>query len=167
MGEIHKISCPSCNTILAVGYFAGIESRSFSCPKCHKVHKFTEYARTQRSEANAQARISGNQIGFLQLPNGETALLKEGRNVIGRRSSRSTADIQIPDGTHTMSREHFYIDVSTQDGKVSHILSVNPAARNSTRLDGIALNATDRKELREGQQINAGSVSLVFSIPRK
>lgn len=159
MGEIRRISCPSCNTVLDVAYFAGIESKSFSCPKCHKVHKYAEYAPLPQSEVEAP--------GALLLSSGTPVQLKPGRNVIGRRSSRSSANVQIPDETLTMSREHFYIDVSVQDGKVSHVLSVNPSARNSTKLDGTDINATDRIALHDGQQINAGSVRLVFSIPKK
>ena len=197
-GRNQKIICPSCRAILTVGYFEGIEAKSFPCPKCHNVHKYTDCPpympqaqntdetdlgnvvhqqgfRKQASDQQTNGQddrtqpcdMRGTLIGHIQVQGyGSPVQLKKGRNVIGREASSSKADIRFPDDTATMSREHFYIDVLIQEGKVIHILSVCPTAKNQTLLDDSVIGPADRMVLHDGSRIKAGKVCLIFNIPQ-
>lgn len=189
MGEIRKIICPSCNKVLTIGYVEGLENKSFACPVCKVKHKFTEYRPYQEKKsddetelgdvlryraANKQASVqtdetglgSGNQaiiLGSLILPGITRPVpLKEGRNIIGRAASTSTATIQVNDPSGTMSRSHYYIDVLVYENTVRHLLSIDPNAKNSTALNGVKFEKTDKLVLHDGDRIRSGQVEVEF-----
>jgi len=119
----------------------GIESKSVNCPVCKHKSPFTQFRRveaggvvakkpetpsggnadvgaTQRSAApegdgNTQLPSWDNAVEpFVEvLSTGEVFPLRMGRNIIGRRSSASHANIQISTGDRMISREHIVIDV--------------------------------------------------------
>lgn len=195
MGEVRKIICPACHTVLTVGYFNGIEAKSFTCPKCRQVHKYSDCRpyvqeedqtdlrhvvhQKERLEAASGKTFTDDEctqfndsrdslIGNLKIHGSDTIIqLKKGRNIIGRKASSSKADIQLSDESNTMSREHFYIDVLIQGGKVIHILSVCPTAKNSTLLNDTVVGKADKLILHEGYNIKAGrNIVLDFIIPK-
>lgn len=186
MGEKKKVICPTCRAILEMDYVPGLESKKLRCPKCGGVKTFTEYTPypTQEDETElgnvphsvkaSQQRVFDDstdlagqskslQIGCLMVPGIEEPVqLQLGRNTIGREATTSKASIQIPDSTRTMSREHYYIDVIQQSGNVSHLLSIAPNAVNTTELNGVKLDKTDKLVLRDGNKIRSGKVEVTF-----
>lgn len=184
-----KIVCPSCGTVLVVGYFQGIESKSFNCPKCKVPHKYSEYIPYTKPQDENEAQIGDVErfrsanielpvqtdetdlasvkqnatIGSLRLPGvSEPVQLKVGRNTIGREAKTSTASIQINDSTKTMSRSHYNIDVLVFGNTVRHLLSVVLDAKNDTKLNGVKLESTDKLVLNDGDIIRSGKVEVEF-----
>lgn len=192
MDDIKRIICPSCKCVLTAKYFKGIESKIFPCPKCGVKHKYTEYlpypaqqdetdigdvlryraankqTPVQTDETELESVKSAVTIGCLKLPDEEElAQLKEGRNIIGRASSTSTATIQVKDTTRTMSRNHYYIDVLVYGSTVRHLLSVVPEAPNDTKLNGVKLEKTDKLVLNNGDIIRSGQAEVEFVLNKK
>ncbi|MDO4949769.1 MAG: FHA domain-containing protein [Bacteroidales bacterium] len=186
-----KIVCPTCKTVLEVGYFPGIESKSFACPNCKTQHAFTEYLpyvaanwRTARGNASGEDTIPGGQgkansedtpiaggsnsvIGRLQMA-GQAGLvtLRQGRNTIGRKADSSDATIQVPDESRKMSRVHFVIDVTCKPGKgVFHTVSLAPGKKNASFLNGEPMEADDRFVLMDGDTLRVAGVKLTFVLP--
>lgn len=184
-----KIVCPSCHTVLVVGYFQGIESKSFSCPKCKSPHRYSEYipykepqdeneteigdverfrsaikeTPVQTDETDLASVKQETMIGSLKLPDvAELVQLKVGRNTIGREAKTSTASILVKDMTKTMSRLHYNIDVLVFGNTVRHLLSVVPEAKNETKLNGIKLEKTDKLVLNDGDIIRSGKIEVEF-----
>lgn len=99
--------------------------------------------------------------------NGYVYELKIGRNVIGRQSNTSNADIQIPtDGDNRMSRSHLVINVSmvTNRGLVP-VASLFKSEVNATYINGKKLSINDRVELKEGDTISLPGKTLRYEIP--
>ena len=183
MSERFRIICPSCRTVLEGDSKEGLESMRIRCPKCGKTYGFTEFlpfyddetdlSVARQIQHNCSQPGSGDEtqvglsvnytIGCIIAPGAPAPIpLRPGRNSIGRKASSSSASIQIEDSSCTMSREHYYIDVIVTGSKVTHLLSVSPKAMNTTELDGVKLEKTDRLVLNDGCHIRSGNVTVEF-----
>ena len=188
-----KIVCPTCKTVLEVGYFPGIESKSFPCPRCKTMHAFTEYLpyvaagwRAAGSNASGEDTITGGSgknnpedtetptaggtrlvIGGLRIAGrSEPVRLRQGRNTVGRKADSSEASIQVPDESRKMSRVHFVIDVTCKPGKgVYHTVSLAPGKKNASFFNGEPMTADDRYMLKAGDTLRVAGVELTFVLP--
>ncbi len=141
--QVIRIKCPWCSAVLSVRMQPGIESKSVNCPVCKHKSPFTQFRRVEIAGGvvkKHESPVSGNadsesarrsvdteSDGSTQLPSwdnavdpyveilttGEVFPLRMGRNIIGRRSSASHANIQISTSERMISREHIVIDVQT------------------------------------------------------
>ena len=186
-----KIVCPTCKTVLEVGYFPGIESKSFPCPRCKTMHAFTEYLpyvaagwRAAGSNASGEDTIPSGQgkansedtpiagdtklvIGGLRIAGrSEPVRLRKGRNTVGRKADSSEASIQVADESRKMSRVHFVIDVTCKPGKgVYHTVSLAPGKKNASFFNGEPMTADDRYMLKAGDTLRVAGVELTFVLP--
>ena len=93
--------------------------------------------------------------------------LKVGRNVIGRKATASTADIQIPTaGGKHMSREHLVIEVKKVAGKgFVHYASLYKEKVNVTTINDELLEYGDSIVLKSGDKLKLLDVTILFEIP--
>lgn len=109
----------------------------------------------------------GNSVksfGRIKTPTGQSFMLNLGRNVIGRLSSQSQADIKLStEGNRQMSREHIVIDVKDEPGMgIMQYLSLYKEKVNPTFLGGMQLKYGDIVTLQHGDQIGLPGVTLIF-----
>ena len=175
---IKQINCPQCKTPLKVTF----------PPQQEPMEAHTYYA-PQKPAANLGAtQLAGGLSGATQLVGalspGETQLqpsqqklqtaelvfggvsypLREGRNIIGRKATTSTATIQIATADRYMSRQHVAITVSSfPDGTLKAVLS-NDQNKNDTLVDGQLIAAGDAIRLRDGNTTTMGKTTITFKL---
>ena len=184
MNEIIKIVCPRCGAVLSVRNQPGIETKNVTCPVCKYKGLFTTFKRqTAAGNDNPPTDYTGKQsaskeetdvniglnftLGRIIVPDKELAFqLKPGKNVIGRKSSSSTADFQIPCINNRMSREHLVIEIRKVPGKgFVHYVSLYKEKVNPTFLGSVKLEYSDTLVLNHGDVIKLPDVDLLFEIP--
>ncbi len=126
----------------------------------------------------ALASQLGDSFGATQLvmsPKNETAKaslvfggvsypLEEGQNIVGRKATTSTANVQIETADRYMSRQHCSITVTTlPDGKKKAVLS-NYQNKNQTTIDGQSIETGDAIRLTDGNSITMGHTTITFKL---
>lgn len=186
MDDIIQIKCPFDGAILSVKNQPGIESKNITCPICKHKYPFTQFKRVDKTvntgddpdteypggnghdeEVTDLGQLNFT-IGRLKVSGaGTTFRLKPGRNVIGRRATKSGADFQIDTGEQrAMSREHIVIEVKKVPSKgFVHYLSLFKEKVNKTWLGNEQLLFGDVIVLNHGDIIKLPDATLIFEIP--
>ncbi len=169
MEDIIKISCPVCSGVLKVRRTENMESKHVTCPICNKRSLFTAFRivieRPEESTQIGNVNEHNHTVGQLYVPNlNRTFPLNIGRNLIGRKSNASSADIQIPCETKRMSREHIIIDVKDVNGQINHYLSLNKAQVNDTFINNVKLEFGDKIILKNYDIINLPDIDVRFNL---
>lgn len=164
-----RVFCPRCSTELLVKFK----------PKGDPVEAHTYYAKarkpaadsgeTQLGGANYSTTAgggsgrNGSADGYTYvrlMADGVSYPLKEGRNVVGRRATKSCATVQITTSDLTMSRQHIIINVTTlADGTKKVVLS-NYQNKNPTLINGMQIDDGDAVRLSDGNTITIGRTTL-------
>lgn len=191
--EIIQIKCPFDGAVLSVKNQPGIEGKNVTCPICKHNYPFTSFKRVgewglknnsiiedsseaeltnyaYKSHSNEETSLNygNNAIGKLQILGGEgTFQLNPGRNIIGRRSHKSTSHFQINTGeSRSMSREHIIIDVKKIPGKgFVHYISLFKEKVNPTYIGQEILSFGDCIHLANGDLIKLPDAILKFELP--
>ena len=177
-----RIKCPTCGARLTIIDSPANQGKSVRCPICNQIHPFSKFQivspvaddendKTQigmgRSPEDATVLPKGEcqtEQGYLVDPNKIEYPLKEGMNLIGRKTykSPSVADIAIETCDRGFSRKHLYIEVSKgHDGKL-RFLAYNAENKNPTSINGVLLDGGDKVLLHSGDIISSSETSLVF-----
>lgn len=167
--EIIKIKCPNDGDILTVQKVPGIESKYVTCPTCKQRMKFTDFKVIQDSEEETTIFGGGKNliIGKLKVKStGASYQLKIGKNVIGRKSPKSSADIQIDCPNNRMSREHLIIEVkkSPTEGFI-HYARLFKGHVNATFVGDLELEEGDEVILKNRNVIKLPDVDVEFTLP--
>ena len=187
MGKLIKLQCPVCKYINTIEYKPGDEKGEVICINCKnkkplRAYKLVTPDQKASSSApkpqTAPAFNGGSEteltapnysIGRLRLKNsGISFQLKDGKNVIGRKSGSGKADFQIDTGAERgMSREHVVINVLKERYKgYVHYMSLCKENVNPTTLNGQQLFfGVDRMILHDGDILGLPNAELVFEIP--
>lgn len=196
MEEIIQIKCPFDGAVLSVKNHPGIESKNVTCPICKHKYPFTQFKRIvpatynddeetdtaypggeertkyaygeDTTEATQTAKSLNLTIGKVYLTGTNISFqLKPGRNIIGRRASKSEAEFQIDTGEkRSMSREHIVIEVKRIPAKgFVHYLSLYKEKVNNTYIGNQPLLYGDCIVLKHGDIINLPDATLKFEIP--
>lgn len=191
MSDILKIQCPFCTTLLSVANQPGIETKSLTCPVCKQKSPFTSFKRVNvgtntsdpkteypgddpktdyayREEKSTEFPQMNFTIGKVTVMDTRISYqLRPGRNVIGRKASKSEADFQIDTAEkRMMSREHIVIDVKKVPGKgLVHYVSLFKERVNETRIGNEPLFYGDCVILKHGDLIRLPDATLKFEIP--
>lgn len=180
--NVLKIKCPNCSGRLTVKLKSPNQDVNIPCPICKVTSPLKSYIKVvgsqQLEHTEYPSKGDETQIGTLemnyvvgQLKIQDSPLssypLKMGRNIVGRKADSSKADIQIPDESQRMSREHLIIDVEKVSGKgIVHKLSLYPKKKiNETFLNGEKLSSVDCIPLKHGDVITLLENKLIFEIP--
>ncbi|MCH5311611.1 MAG: FHA domain-containing protein [Prevotella sp.] len=187
MDEIIQIKCPFDGAVLSVKNQLGIESKHVTCPICKHKYPFTQFKRVIQSLSNDDPdteypddehtsyrgeETELDQVNFTLgklklLGTGISYQLKPGRNVIGRKGTKSIANFQIDIAEkRTMSREHVVIDVKKVPLKgFVHYISLFKERVNKTYIGNNLLLYGDCIVLNHGDIIKLPDASLQFEIP--
>lgn len=144
------LSCPHC-----ANQIAETEDRNISCANQNRID--TETPDSQNREYN-EKMILGKTVGWLvciegAVP-GESFILREGENCIGRTANMDIALLYEP----TVSREKHAI--ITYDSLQNHCILHSPAHADRTHCNGRSL--TSARILRDRDIITLGDCSLLF-----
>ncbi|MCD8304272.1 MAG: FHA domain-containing protein [Prevotellaceae bacterium] len=163
-----KIGCPVCGAVLIVRYTQGIEQKSVTCPVCKTSSPFPSFKRVADAEPATELPTQENlTIGTLRIEGTDTSFqLKEGMNVIGRQSPRSTASIQLPEASRRISRDHLDIEVKRVPGRgYLHYVSLHKSQVNPTYIGDTLLEPGDKLVLESHDLIRLPDLNLLFAIP--
>ena len=194
--DILKIKCPHCGAVLAVKNIPNIETKVVPCPICKQKSPFlnfkvlpqnnqpqvdpgtdlpegmggqprgnnpelTDYDQNGNVPSKTplfSVKVAGSPKGFL---------LREGRNVIGRKAQASQATIQIDThGQKRMSREHIVINVTASPlmGYV-HTVSLYKQQVNATMVNNQQLMFGDEVVLKSNDLIQLPDATLRIVSP--
>lgn len=173
------IKCPKCQTTLIVKFNPVIDTPI-------EAHTFIAPPPKQPLANDGATQLAGNQNGATQLSNangGDTQLvtphitksasaklvyngicytLRNGRNIVGRKATTSSADVQIDTQDRYMSRQHCMITVTAlADGSLKAVLK-NYQNKNATTVDGLELAEDDEIRLNDGNSITLGRTTITF-----
>ena len=179
---VKRVSCNSCGILLDVPQRNGEPFRDIHCPNCNHQLRVTfsgpqpnEQAETvyagmqgisskESSDDNALtqfAQAKPEHPGSL-LFGTEKYPLHLGRNLVGRKSKSSNADVQIPTNDLKMSREHAVINIKRiADGSLK-ILIRNCKDHLVTKVKGMVLEANDEVVLTNGTDIQLGHTLITY-----
>ena len=177
--EIVKLKCPKCGKVLKADR-SKIESANknkatITCSACRSKSPLREFKIVEDKPEDA-TRLVGSQtilgskqniIGKLHMGKDLCFELKEGRNVVGRKSVNGPhADIELPVEGKRMSRDHIVIEVKnvTARGYV-HYVSLNKEKVNATYVGNERLKDGDCVELNDGDLIRLPDANLTFELP--
>lgn len=191
--ETVKIKCPCCGAILAVKSQSDLEDKSITCPVCKEKNPYksfksiitsnnnsneehTQYpphagnnvSGEEKTKVNIDINNSNYTLGKLVLfGTMQTYPLHVGKNIVGRKASASTADIQLSTGENKrMSREHLIIEVKKVPSKgFVHYASLYKQKVNITSINGDKLEYGDCIILKHGDKLELPDVTLRFEIP--
>lgn len=193
MDEIIQIKCPFDGAVLSVKSQPGIETKNVTCPICKHKYPFTQFKRIiqtansddlnteypdneeHTSYAYGNTSREDTDFGQMNFTLGKVKLigtgisyqLKPGRNIIGRKGTKSNANFQIDtDEKRSMSREHIVIEVKKVSGKgFVHYISLFKEKVNKTYIGNEPLFYGDCVVLNHGDIIKLPDASLKFEIP--
>jgi len=182
MNQLVKLKCPNCGAILSVNAadIANIDptKATVTCKVCNKKNFLANYqTQAEKTQADGETQIAG-QTQYSQESNqhpgslvlqstGQRFILKEGRQVIGRRvkSGQSDADIAIDCPDNRMSRCHLVVEVRQVKGEgMVHYLSLYKEHVNPTFVGKQPLEYGDCLVLQPGMVIHLPSVDLCFEL---
>lgn len=193
MDETIQIKCPFDGAILSVKNQPGIEAKNVTCPICKHKYPFTQFKRVVQTANNedpdteypdndehtSYAYDKGSNedtdfgrinftLGRIKLMGtGISYQLKPGRNVIGRKGTKSESDFQIDTAEkRSMSREHIVIEVKKVPTKgFVHYVSLFKEKVNQTFIGNEPLLYGDCIVLNHGDVIKLPDATLKFEIP--
>ena len=174
------MKCPGCSAVLRIKSAPGLEGKNITCPNCKHTSAFTQFKHIIPIEEESVTCLPGGIrnvpmptkenliIGRLVIPlSGISYQLFPGKNIIGRKVTASTANIQIETGDNKrMSREHLIIEVKRiPSSGFSHYVSLYKERVNKTFINSTELLWGDTLILQHGDIIKLPDVDLRFEIP--
>lgn len=175
-----KVKCPCCSKVLTVRNVPGIENMQLTCPICKQKSSFKAFRQINECDDGTQYVGSGNKQsdvtmdskpqtsvvrGVLRMGTDFVFPLKKGRNVVGRKASVSSADIQIQTESKRMSREHLVIEVKEIGGRgLVYYASLYKERLNQTFIGGEQITYGDSFVLNDGDIIKLPDCILKFEI---
>ena len=192
MDEIIKIKCPFDGAVLSIKNQPGLESKSVTCPICKHKYPFTQFKVVTPvtnkdddpptdypggEERTSYGADKPTDLGAMNFTPGRVVVvgtiisyrLKPGRNIIGRKASKSAADFGIDTGENRkMSREHIVIEIKKVPAKgFVHYLSLYKEKVNKTFVGNEPLVYGDCIILNHGDIIKLPDADLRFEIPNE
>ena len=175
--ETKKIQCPSCGVLLEVRNSKNEAVKIIECPQCGTQLR-VRFPQKDDSVMDARTFIAGMDIGgetivpgvspktaakAIIVCEGNTYELHEGRNIVGRKASTSTADVQLLVADRYMSRLNAIVCVRKAGDKllvtIANYKNVNPVKVGAvTLLDG------DEVLLEDGDEIIMGTTKMRLKI---
>lgn len=178
---IKRIVCNSCGITINVPQRNGEPFREIRCQNCSHMLRVT-FSDPQRD--GQAGTVYGGMKGFDNRNSSEDDLTKLpearqecpgalrfenqcfalhlGRNLVGRKSTSSNANVQIPTNDLQMSREHAVINIARiADGSLRTLIrSFKENA--STSVKGMQLEAGDEVVLTNGTELKLGQTKITY-----
>lgn len=142
--SIITLRCPDCKKDLQLQSALGIEAKTANCPHCQKPHKICELL---------------PKLSFMV--NNNSYQLHLGKQWVGRQSPNSTAEVQIPDSTCYMSKQHAIVTITiTANG---YKVTFEEHGKNPTSLQNVPLIADDIVWLNVGDCLVLGGQQMYLA----
>lgn len=163
--ESKKIVCPGCHGTLEVTNPKGEPVLMIKCPNPECGAKLRVRFDTGETII-APKKTTANVPGYLTW-GGQSYELKEGRNTVGRSSSKHEADVEIDTDDRSVSRVHCLLEaVKLKSGRVKVIISdlrkAEKIGQKPTLVYDEPLAQEDRLVLEDGDTIEMGDQTLRF-----
>lgn len=171
-----KIKCPNDGAILTIVQKSGVENAFLTCPVCKQRMRVKQFQRVASelpttTDDITEVRSVGRygSVGVLvDKSTGSTYALAPGRNIIGRKSSWSSAGIQLTCSGKRTSREHIVIEVEGDDKRgYAHHMSLYKKEVNATFVGQLRICPGEKVILQDGEEIRLPDASVLFKIPQK
>ena len=135
--SIITLRCPDCKKDLQLQSAIGIEAKTANCPHCQKPHKICELL---------------PKLSFV---------VNNNSYQVGRQSPNSTAEVQIPDSTCYMSKQHAIVTITiTANG---YKVTFEEHGKNPTSLQNVPLIADDIVWLNVGDCLVLGGQQMYLA----
>lgn len=176
-----QIKCPSCHQPIGVRNQPGVDSLKVKCPFCSFVFtvKFNRrpvrldggpavnQSSVQQTAANDETEF-GNVLANTGSPvlllNGVKHALKLGRNTVGRKSTESSATLQLPVTDRYMSRVNAVIEVNKVAQGKWYVTIGSCNERNLVKVNEHEVQMGDKMVLQSNYVIRLGHTNLVFTL---
>ena len=163
--ESKKIVCPGCHGTLEVTNPKGEPVLMIKCPNPACGAKLRVRFDTGETVI-ALKKGAANVPGYLSW-GGQSFQLKEGRNSVGRGSSKHEADIELTTDDRSVSRLHCLLEaIRLKSGRVKVVVSdlrtAEKIAQKPTLVYDEPLATEDRLVLEDGDTIEIGDQTLRF-----
>lgn len=160
-----KIVCPGCHGTLEVTNPKGEPVLMIKCPNPECGAKLRVRFDTGETVI-AQKKTAATVPGYLTW-GGQSYELREGRNSVGRGSSKHEADVEIDTDDRSVSRVHCLLEaIRLKSGRVKVVVSdlrtAEKIAQKPTLVYDEPLAAEDRLVLEDGDTIEIGDQTLRF-----
>lgn len=166
--EIIRIKCPFCGAILETQDNPANYEKTITCPNCKTKNVFKDFKRVVPKIVNDETKIGFTREeepgSLLDLQTLHQYPLKEGRNLIGRKTVKTPpkADIPIETTDNGMSREHLFIDVMRGRDGHFHAYASNAKNQNSTLVNGVELEDGDKLGLKNNDVLQLCDTKLRY-----
>lgn len=164
--ETKRIKCPSCHGLLEVTNPKGEAMLMITCPNPDCKAKMRVQFDTGETIL-AQSKKNETVPGFLTYQ-GHRYELKEGRNTVGRSSSKHEAQIELTTDDKSMSRMHCLMEaVKLKNGRIKVIISDLRSPEKIVQMplcvEDKPLVKEDRIVLADGDYIQMGKQRIRFN----
>lgn len=175
-----KVSCLNCGNVLMVpDATLRVGNPTLRCTKCKATFKakpdtgpkkVKDKAPTEEYKLKQEEKYMGEEPGWLVVHDEYTAPqsfpLKEGKQLVGRKSASKPCDVMVETKDMYMSRNHFYVEViKNKLGAFEYIL-YNDAPVNPTFLRQQDVK-NNKHYLQDGDVIQAGATKIIFKTTQK
>ncbi len=174
--QTKTVKCPSCGVVLEVKNSKNEEEKIINCPQCKTTLrvKFPKY-----DVRDAETIIAGGggdgktTILGVKKTSGKVFIvcegkryeLREGSNIVGRKATTSTADVQLDVADRYMSRLNAVLCVKKMDGRMLVTIS-NHKNQNPIRVGKEQLLPGDELVLGDGDVFTMGKTTMTLKIER-
>ena len=174
--QTKTVKCPSCGVVLEVRNSQNEEVKIINCPQCRMALR-VRFLRQADEPMDAETHIPGRceendtEIAGLGISAGKVFIvcgerkyeLQEGNNIVGRKSSTSTADIQLAVADRYISRQNAVIKVrKTSDNLLVTI--ANYQNQNPIKVGAVTLLNDDEVMLENGDVFSMGLTKMTLKI---
>ena len=167
-----RIKCPFCGAILETLDNPANYAKSIVCPNCKTKNKFKDFKKIMPKAVTAPEddvtqvnSVSRDNIGCLvEIKTQRRYSLHEGKNLIGRLTTKTPPLADIPIETRDMgiSRKHLYIDVMKGRDGLFHAYVYNANNKNATLINGVVLEDDDKIGLKNNDVITLCETKLRY-----
>ena len=179
--KIIQIKCPSCHQPIGIKNQPGVDALKIKCPFCSLAFTVKFNRRPIRlEEGHASNLSSGQQLAAddetefgnvlantgnpMLLVNGAKHSLKLGRNTVGRKSSESSATLQLPVADRYMSRVNAVIEVYKVAQGKWYVTIASCNERNLVKVNEHSVQMGDKMVLQSNYVIRLGHTNIVFTL---
>lgn len=174
--QTKTVKCPSCGVVLEVRNSKNEEVKIINCPQCRMALR-VRFQRQTDEPMDAETHITGTNeehktvIAGLSSPVGKAFIvcegrkyeLREGNNIVGRKASTSTADVQLAVEDRYISRHNAVIKVGKMgDGLLLTI--ANYKNQNPIKVGDVTLLDDDEVVLENGDVFTMGLTKMTLKI---
>lgn len=174
--QTKTVKCPSCGVVLEVRNSKNEEVKIINCPQCGTALR-VRFQRQAEEAMDAETHIaegnSGSETiiaGVKHSPGkvfiiceGKRYVLQEGRNIVGRKATTSTANVQLDVADLYMSRHNAVVNVR-KDGDYLLVTISNHKNQNPIKVGALQLMDGDIVVLGDGDIFTMGKTIMTLKI---